>query len=221
MVRNARAPGRPQFRVAAAAVAAGRQEEPYRMIVHCIPHAARLGVAAALLGLLGGCGSMPQSLWPFGKQGPQPVERADEIEFDRILSGPAGPALPQYWQRNALVVDLQGAGGSGELRMRPKSPQGWPVRLAFRVVPGAFDRLEIVADQRVVWPIDGGATAPVELELPPGVYRAATPEILVRWGPGPLTPGGAPPIMIPGGATAPPAASDTAAATPAQSLPGS
>lgn len=191
------------------------------MIVQCAPGPARLVILAALIALLGGCGSMPQSLWPFGEEAPEPVERADEIVFDRILSGAAFPGLPQYWQRNALVVDLQGAGGSGELRMRPRSPQGWPVRLAFRVVPGAFDRLEIVADQRVVWPIDGGATAPVQLELPPGVYRAATPEILVRWGPGALTPGGAPPIMIPGGAVPAPAASGTAAAAPAQSPPGS
>jgi hypothetical protein len=180
------------------------------MIVHRARRAAP-GLLAALASLaVAACGSTPKSLWPFGSEPVEAPAPADEVVFDRIVSGPATPVFPQYWRRNTLVIDLQGIAGSGELRMRPRTAAGWPVRIAFRVAPGAVDRLEIRGEQRIVWPLDGGATAPIEFELPPGAYRATTPEIRLIWGPGSLTPGG-PPIMAPGAPAAVPAPSPVAA----------
>jgi hypothetical protein len=138
--------------------------------------------AAALLALLAGCSSLPKvaSLWPFGTRpvaAPQPV---DEIVFE-TADGSAAPALPQYWKRNTLVVDLSSVPASGSVALRPRA-EGWPVRLAFRVVPGAIGTLEVRAAQRVLLPVSAAAGAPVDLELAPAVLARDTPRIVVSWG---------------------------------------
>jgi hypothetical protein len=151
---------------------------------------ARAMIAMALLAALVGCSSLslPKLSWPFGAKAvpaPQPV---DEIVFEGT-EGAAAPAYPQYWKRNTLVVDLQAAPSSGRLAMRPRSAAGWPVRLAFRVTPAAIGRLEVQAAQRVLLPISAAATAPLDLELAPAVYRRDTPVIIVSWGQSPAAPG--------------------------------
>ena len=103
--------------------------------------------------------------------------------------GASAVAYPQYWKRNTLVVDLQSAPPSGRMTMRPRSPDGWPVRLALRVTPGAIGQLEVQAAQRVLLPVDAGAKPPVDLELAPSIYRRDTPAIVVSWGQSPPVPG--------------------------------
>ncbi len=154
---------------------------------------ARLGlvaVTATLLAGLSGCSglSVPKMTWPFGAKvvpAPQPV---DEIAFE-AAEGASAVAYPQYWKRNTLVVDLQSAPSSGRMTMRPRSPDGWPVRLALRVTPGAIGQLEVQASQRVLLPVDAGAKPPVDLELAPSIYRRDTPAIVVSWGQSPPVPG--------------------------------
>jgi hypothetical protein len=123
--------------------------------------------------------------WPFGDKpvpAPQPV---DELVFE-VADGGAAPTYPQFWKRNTLVVDLQSAPSAGRMTMRPRAAEGWPVRLAFRVTPGAIGQLEIHAAQRVLLPVNPEATPPVELELAPTVYQRSTPAIEVSWGQGSL-----------------------------------
>ena len=171
----------------------------------------RVVLVSVPLVFLAACSGLPSRLWPFGAKA-APPQAVDELVFEASGEGAAPPvAMPQYWKRNTLVVDLQSAPSSGSMRLRPKSEEGWPVRVAFRVRPGSFDRLEVRANQRVVLAIDGAATAPVDLELAPGVLSRRAPSMDVFWGPGSLTPNG-PPIMD----ATPPAAT----ATP-QSPPGS
>jgi hypothetical protein len=73
--------------------------------------------------------------------------------------------------------------------MRPRAAEGWPVRLALRVTPGAIGQLEVQAAQRVVLPVNAGAAAPLDLELAPSVYQRDTPAIVVSWGQSPAAPG--------------------------------
>ncbi len=151
---------------------------------------AKAVVAAVLLTALAGCSSLslPKIAWPFGAKtvpAPQPV---DEIVFE-AADGGITPVYPQYWKRNTLVVDLQSAPSSGRLTMRPRAAEGWPVRLAFRVTPGAIGRLEVQAAQRVLLPISSAAPPPLDLELPPSAYQRDTPSIVVAWGQSPTTPG--------------------------------
>jgi hypothetical protein len=146
--------------------------------------------AAAMLVFLSGCSSLslPKLAWPFGAKpapAPQPV---DEIVFD-AADGATAPTYPQYWKRNTLVVDLQAAPSSGRVTMRPRAAGGWPVRLAFRVSPGAIGQLDVQAAQRVVLPVNAGATPPLDLELAPSVYQRDTPAIVVSWGQSPPAPG--------------------------------
>jgi hypothetical protein len=57
------------------------------------------------------------------------------------------------------------------------------VRLAFRVRPGAFAVLEVRGDERVSLPINPTGSAPIDLQLAPGVYTPKTPQLTVSWGP--------------------------------------
>jgi hypothetical protein len=99
------------------------------------------------------------------------------------VSGAAGAAYPQYWMRNTLLLDLSAASGSGSITLRPASAYGWPVRLAFRVTPGAIGVLEVRAAQRTSLPIASAGGRPVDLELAPGVYTPQTEQMTVSWAP--------------------------------------
>ncbi|MCU0760343.1 MAG: hypothetical protein MUF07_14240 [Steroidobacteraceae bacterium] len=147
---------------------------------------ARRLAAAALLALLAGCSSLPgiSGLWPFGARPaavPQPV---DELVFE-TADGGAAPAFPQYWKRNTLVVDLSSAPASGSVTLRPRAAEGWPVRVAFRVVPGTIGQLEVRALQRVLLPVNPAAGPPVDLELGPSVLARGTPRLVLSWGQSP------------------------------------
>jgi hypothetical protein len=136
--------------------------------------AARAGRGAIVLMLAlwaGGCA------WWHHRPSPAP---APVHELD--IGGAGAEAFPQYWKRNTLLIDLSGARGSGSLTLKPATPAGWPVRLAFRVTPGAFGSLEVRAAQRLVLPISPSGAKPVDFELPPGVYTTVTPQMTVSWG---------------------------------------
>ena len=134
---------------------------------------ARAAALAALL-TLGACSHLH---WPWHRQTPPPPQPVHELD----ISGAAAPA--QYWKRNTLLIDLSSAGGAGQIVLRPAAGNPWPVRLAFRVRPGVFGTLEVRGAARELLPIDSSGVKPVDLELPPGIYTAGTPQISVSWGP--------------------------------------
>jgi hypothetical protein len=139
-------------------------------------------VAALVLAVaLSGCSSL-KALWPWHHSAsappppPPPVHALD-------ITGAAAASFTQHWQRNTLVVDLSAASGSGSITLKPVEGVGWPLRLAFRVTPGSIGALEVHAAQRTILPITTAGGKPVVLELTPGVYMPATPEMTVAWGP--------------------------------------
>src|ERR1700726_2789705 len=83
--------------------------------------------AAVLVLLAAGCGHLP-ALHP-----PAPVH---ELHISAAAGVPS--SFPQYWKRNTLVLDLTAASGSGSITLKPAEGAAWPVRLAFRVRPGAI-----------------------------------------------------------------------------------
>lgn len=145
---------------------------------------ARLAMLAAVLALAG-CAQVRSHLpshWPFQAKvapAPQPVH-----ELDLVVAPDAPmPIVLQFWERNTLVVDLQGVAATGELTLKPRAGATWPIRLAFRATPGRFETLEVRGAQRLVLPVgaDKGA-APVTLPLAPSAYAGATPDLQLRWG---------------------------------------
>jgi hypothetical protein len=131
----------------------------------------RLSVSALLLCLLTltACGHMP-----WGKKAPAAPVPVNELVVE-------GQAFPQYWKRNTLVVDLSGASGAGSITLKPGESGKFPVRVAFRVMPGSVGLLEVQADQRMLLPVTRDGAKPVDLELVPGVYTPKTQQIVVRW----------------------------------------
>jgi len=146
------------------------------MMTSCSRAARVAFVALGLLGLVA-CGSMPWS-----KNAAAAPEAVNELVITGADGAPS-PSLPQYWKRNTLVVDLQGATGSGTAILKPREDEKWPVRIAFRVMPGTLGLLEVQADQRLLIPITREGAKAVDLELVPGVYTASTAQISVKWEP--------------------------------------
>lgn len=140
---------------------------------------APLSAAAILLGALSGCASV-KSHWPFAAktvEAPQPVrELAVQVPADAPM-----PVVLQYWERNTLVIDLQGVPGSGSLSLTPEAGHAWPARLAFRMSPARFQQLDVRGEQRVLLPVAPGMDA-TTAELPAGVYAATTARLDLRWG---------------------------------------
>jgi len=133
-------------------------------------NAATVVVGTGLLALAlaaGGCTHLP---W-YKHQAAAPPAAVHELD----IAGAAPGSYPQHWQRNTLLVDLSSASGAGSVLLQPVDGNGWPVRLALRVTPGAIGVLEVRGAQRVILPISAGGK-PVDLELPPGVYTPTTPQ---------------------------------------------
>ena len=131
--------------------------------------------------LLAGCSHLSGAHWPWRNKPTPPPQEVHELVVT-TESGTAG-SFPQYWRRNTLVVDLRGASGSGNLVLKPREGNQWPVRLAFRVMPGAIGELEVRAEQRTVLPVATGGSKPIVLELTPGIYTPKSAQIAVAWGP--------------------------------------
>jgi hypothetical protein len=150
-------------------------------------------LVAVLLTIAAGCSHIPRPHWPWHRKPAQPPQEVHELVItfasDAAASEPApasnnaDAAFPQYWKGNILVVDMKSASAPGSIVLKPREHTVWPVRIAFRVMPGQFGALEVRANQRVVLPITTAGTKPVDLELAPGVFIMKTPQITVSWGP--------------------------------------
>jgi hypothetical protein len=146
--------------------------------------AARIATAILLvttLSTVAGCSHMPSVSWPWHRKPAPPPQEVHEL----VITTPDGAeaAFPQYWKGNTLVVDMKPASGEGSIVLKPREHTVWPVRIAFRVMPGQFGALEVRAKQRVVLPITSAGTKPVDLELTPGVFIMKSPQMTVSWGP--------------------------------------
>jgi hypothetical protein len=141
----------------------------------------RVGFAAftGVVVLVTGCSHFSGTHWPWGHKAPAPPVAVNEL--DESGAGAAAAAYPQYWKRNTLLVDLREAVGEGSLVLTPRAGTQWPVRLAFRVTPGAIGVLEVRGAQRLVLAVAAQGSQPIDLELVPGVYTATTAQITVRW----------------------------------------
>ena len=186
----------------------------------------RVGAVLAIsliMATLAGCSSlrmpdvnMPKLRWPFSAKPVPAPEPVDEVIFEApaVAPGAAGAvadvpaavsAFPQYFKRNTLIIDMTAVAGSGSVLLRPKTPAGWPMRVAFRVKPGSFEALEVRADQRVLLPLTASSTRPTQdLLLPPGSFQVRTESMLLRWGatvppapPPPAMPAPVPPPPVP------------------------
>ena len=144
-------------------------------------HAVTTAMLLALLTIAAGCSHMPHPHWPWHRK-PAP---APEVVHELVVKTPDGAdvTFPQYWKGNTLIVDMRLAGGQGSVVLKPREHTVWPVRIAFRVMPGQFGALEVRAAQRVVLPITTAGTKPVDLELAPGVFIMKSPQMAVTWGP--------------------------------------
>jgi len=137
---------------------------------------------------LTGCSHLPSMHLPsmhlpwHHKAAPPPPQ---VYELDEASDGGAAASFPQYWMRNTLIVDLQGASGSGNVVLKPREGTTWPVRMAFKVMPGSVGELEVRAAQRTVLPVTTQGAKPIVLELTPGIYVPKSPQISVSWGPNP------------------------------------
>jgi len=132
---------------------------------------------------LAGCSHLPSMHWPWHHKAAPPPPEVHELDEDSD-SG-ARTWFPQYWMRNTLIVDLQGASGSGKVVLTPHEGTTWPVRIAFRVMPGSVGEIEVSAAQRTVLPVTTQGAQPIVLELSPGIYVPKSPQISVSWGPNP------------------------------------
>ena len=149
------------------------------MYGRAVTHPGMRAVTLLCLLLLSAC-----SHWPWRHSPPPPPAEVHELD----ISGATLASAPQFWKRNTLLVDLSAASGSGSIVLKPLAERGWPVRLAFRVTPGAIGLLQVRADELVSLPITAGAPKPVDLELAPGIYGRHTAQITVSWGPAPVVP---------------------------------
>jgi hypothetical protein len=137
----------------------------------------------SLMLALAGCSHMPRPhvSWPWHHKPTPPPQQVHEVTI--TAEGGSSASFPQYWKRNTLLIDLQGATGTGSIVLKPVEGTTWPVRLAFRVMPGQFGILEVHADARMLLPITTEGSKPIDLEIAPGVYSAGTPQITVMWEP--------------------------------------
>ncbi|HEV7716008.1 MAG TPA: hypothetical protein VGO53_10450 [Steroidobacteraceae bacterium] len=145
-----------------------------------IQSATRLATVLCLVALTG-CGHMPRMPW---SAKPAPAPKAVNELIEAAADGTPTQAFPQYWKRNTLVVDLQSAAGAGgTLVLKRRDGAKWPVRLAFRLMPGSVGLIEVQGDQRLLVPVTREGTKAVDVELVPGVYTAKTVQITVKWEP--------------------------------------
>jgi hypothetical protein len=136
---------------------------------------------AAGLGLAG-CASLTTHL-PWRHRAPP----APEVSTALTVATADGAALawPQVWQRNDVVLDMSGVAATGAAVVMPRSGLAWPVRVALRVTPGVIGAIDVRGAQRLIVPVPAGGGS-VNIELPPGVYVAATKQIMLSWGPQPV-----------------------------------
>jgi hypothetical protein len=151
------------------------------MIDRPIRAVSALLLLSGLLTITAGCSHLPHPHWPWhGKHEAAPV-----VVHELVITTEEGAeaAYPQYWTGNTLVVDLRSAGAQGSAILKPREHTVWPVRIAFRVMPGQFAVLEVHAAQRAVLPVTPSGTKAIDLQLEPGVFIMKSPQMRASWGP--------------------------------------
>jgi hypothetical protein len=143
----------------------------------------RLSLLVALTLALSACGTMSK-LWPFGKKPKPAPEVINEVELVNADGTPA--SYPQYWNRNALVIDLSGVGGAGTVTARLREQTTWPVRVAVRVRPGSVQQIEVRGEERNVLAVSPEGARPIDLEFAPSLFTPTTAAIYISWGPMPV-----------------------------------
>jgi hypothetical protein len=134
---------------------------------------------AVLISLLAASLSACALHWPWKRRPPPPPQPVQQVTIVPDASV-AATMIAQFWDRNALLLDLTAASGEGGATVTPINALGWPVRLEFRVQPGRIARLAVLGAQRVVYAVPSQG-APLLLRLAPGAYRADTAQITLRW----------------------------------------
>lgn len=127
-----------------------------------------VSAALTLCLCLSGCGLH----WPWRHRAPTAPQPVHELSID------GGASILQFWDRNALLLDLTALSGEGEASLHAQ--HGWPVRLEFKVQPGSVLQLEVRGAQRTVFEVPAQGK-PVVLRLAPGVYVPDTPQLTIRW----------------------------------------
>src|SRR5579863_3518592 len=117
--------------------------------------------------------------WPWKRRSVVPPQPVHQVIIVSDASAPAA-VIPQFWDRNTLLLDLSGVGGEGGADITPIKALGWPIRLEFRVRPGSIGRLEVQGAQRVLFAVPAQGE-PLLLKLAPSAYHADTREITLRW----------------------------------------
>ena len=138
-----------------------------------------LAAPLTLLATLGVCLPAWALHWPWHHHGARPAAGAatpSTVHAIAVTSSTVG----QAWDRNTLLLDLTRQAGAGAATLTRLPGAGWPMRLEFRVRPGAMTRLEVQGAQRVVFSVPAHG-APLILELDPGVYVTDTTRIMLRW----------------------------------------
>ena len=145
------------------------------------PMKARLAFVLSMSVALSACSSLhAPKIWPFYKK-PKPVpEVVHEVDLVNADGTPA--SFPQYWKRNALVIDLSGASGTGSVTAKLPAETTWPVRVAVRVRPGSVQQIEVQGEERSVLPVAPEGNLPIDIELMPSVFRPTTQALYIYWG---------------------------------------
>jgi hypothetical protein len=117
--------------------------------------------------------------WPWRHREPSPPPPAQELII-AAADGAVPAPIPQFWDRNTLLLDLTAVSGEGGVVLRPLPGHVWPIRLEFRVQPGRFVHLDVTALERVVFQVPAEG-APVVFRLAPGAYLRDTAQITLRW----------------------------------------
>jgi len=137
-------------------------------------------LALPLMLLLAGCSHI-SGWWPWHHKPAVPPQSVTVL-VPSALGDAALIPVSEFWDGNALRVELGALSGSGSLQLARAPRQAWPVRVEFRVLPGSARQLEISAAQRVVFAIPASG-APITFTLPPGAYTPTTKIMTVSWEP--------------------------------------
>jgi hypothetical protein len=145
------------------------------------PMKARLAFIASASLVLSACSSLhAPKIWPFYKKPKPAPEVVHEVDLVNADGTPA--SFPQYWKRNALVIDLSSASGSGSVTAKLPAETTWPVRVAVRVRPGSVQQIEVQGEERSVLPVAAEGSLPIDIELMPSVFRPTTQALYINWG---------------------------------------
>lgn len=131
----------------------------------------RLPVLLLCLCLLSGCALH----WPWKSRPPHGPMAVQVLGVQ-----PADLGIAQYWDGNALLLDLSAQAGDGGATLSPPADGHWPIRMEFRVQPGRIARLEVLAGERTLFEVPA-LGAPIVLRLRLDGYRGETPQITLHW----------------------------------------